>query len=209
MLVHDIVPPKGGPWCLVLHGLGDSKDGWKSAVPLIAPPGAGWIFVQAPNAYGPGWSWFDIDWATHSPDPVGVARSRTALLELLDHLETTRGIHAQDLRLVGFSQGCLMVLELALTVDRRFAGVAAISGWIHALDRFPAGLAPAARSQRILMTHGRWDDVLPIAATRPMAAELKAHGLTLDWREYDKDHGLDPEREVEDLRRFLTNPGAK
>ena len=207
MLLHDIIPPApGGPWGLVLHGLGDSRHGWKEAVPLIAPPGAGWIFVQAPDPHGPGWSWFDIEWASHRPDPAGVARSRSALIELLVHLEATRGIRPEDLRLVGFSQGCLMAMELALTYDRRFAGVAAISGWIHELNRFPSAFTAVSREQRILMTHGRWDDVLPIAATRPQAATLRGLGLRLEWREYDKDHGLDPEHEVVDLRRFLTVP---
>jgi phospholipase/carboxylesterase len=206
MLIHDVIPASGGPWHLMLHGLGDTRNGWKEVAPLIAPPGAGWIFVQAPDSHGPGWSWFNIDWSTANPDVAGVARSRGQLIALLEHLEKTQGIRTEDLRLVGFSQGCLMAMELALTYDRLFAGVAGISGWIGGLDRFPAGLSPVARQQRILMTHGRWDDVLPIAATRPQVAKLKTMGLHLDWREYDKDHGLDPEHEVEDLRTFLTAP---
>ena len=204
MLVHDIVA-QGSPnaWVLVLHGLGDSKQGWKPVADYLRAPGTGWIFVQAPDAYYDGWSWFDLQLPDPRPDQVTVARSLKQLRELLTHLETTRGIRAEHLTLMGFSQGCLMALEVALTHASCFAGVIGISGWVNRLTDYPQAFGAAARQQHILMTHGDADQVIPIAVTRPQARHLQRLGLDLTWREFTKPHGLDPDEEIGVIRDFL------
>ena len=104
---------------------------------------------------------------------------------------------------MGFSQGCLMALDTALRWPRRFAGVVGISGFMTMLDEYPAALGAAAAQQRILLTHGRHDGMIPIAFVRLQKDALLKLGLAVDWREYDKEHTLDPTEELEDIRRFF------
>ena len=59
-----------------------------------------------------------------------VRASAEALRGLLAHLEEAHRIPAERLFIMGFSQGCLMTLELGLTHHRRFAGLIGISGWV-------------------------------------------------------------------------------
>ncbi len=205
-LAYDLVTASGATptrWIMVLHGLGDSKDGWKPVAEYLALPSVGWIFVQAPDAYYDGWSWFDLRLPDPFPDLTGVQRSRSLLRELLNDLEQTRGIACEQLVLMGFSQGCLMAMAVGLTHARRFAGIIGISGWIAELDGYPAAFGAAADQQHLLMTHGTADQVIPIAVTRPQAARLQGLGLDLEWHEFAKPHGLDPEHEIPLLRTFL------
>ena len=104
---------------------------------------------------------------------------------------------------MGFSQGCLMAMAVGLTHDRPFAGVVGISGWVADLESYPAALGTAADQQRILMTHGDHDPVIPIEVTRPQALRLQGLGLDLTWREYAKAHGLDTDHELVDIRAFI------
>mgnify|MGYP000861744531 CR=1 FL=1 len=189
---------------LVLHGLGDSMAGWQPAAAAFACGDHTWCFVNAPEPYGPygGYSWFDIA-PDMSPDLAGVAHSRHLLDQTIAVLLAERGITSDDLVLLGFSQGCLMVLDQALRGSRRFAAVVGISGWVAGLDDFPEAFGPHARAQRILMTHGRQDELLPVDLVRDQAQRLKALGLDLAWAEYDKGHHLDPEEEIPDIRAFL------
>ncbi len=210
MLLHDLVAPRQPVpaghqhWVVVLHGLGDSKEGWKDVAPMLGLDRVGWVFVQAPRDYFGGWSWFDIASDLGSIDFGHVRSSRAALEELLSHLEKTLGVPSSRLVLMGFSQGCLMTLDVGLRSATPFAGLVAISGWLAFADEYPAAFGPTALTQKILQTHGRYDGVVPIERSRPQAERLKQLGVPLTWVEYDKEHGLDPEREIADIRAFIT-----
>ena len=209
MLLYDLVPPAPGkPVVVVLHGLGDSKEGWKPVAPMLGLDGWGWCFVQAPDPYGPGWSWYDINFEGMRVDPRQVARSHQLILELLDHLAAAHGIAGERIALMGFSQGCLMTLETVLRHPRPFLAAVAISGWRFRDTDWPAGFGAAMQQQRLLVTHGRHDRVVSIDLARPRIARLKSLGVPLTWAEYDKEHGLDPDEEIRDIRRHLLDAAA-
>lgn len=211
MLDHDFLPPTRPAadafHCLVLHGLGDSKNGWKPVAAELGLSQLGWCFAQAPVPYYGGWSWFDI-YADHSIDLDQQRESRDELTRLIDHVLATLKIPSERLFLMGFSQGCLMILDQGLRANRRFAGLIGISGFLTNLDDYPAAFGSAVKEQHLLMTHGLYDGVLPIAPTRRVKDRLLAMGVPLDWREYAKDHSLDPQREIGDIRAFLTRRSA-
>lgn len=207
MLTYEIQPARAqgnGFYTLVLHGLGDSMAGWKPAVPLFTLDQVGWAFANAPEAYGPygGYSWFDM-LPDMTPDIAGIVHSRHLLDELIGHLLVELKIPSEKLFLLGFSQGCLMVMDQALRGDRQFAGVVGISGWVNGLEEFPAEFGSAAKQQRILMTHGLHDDLLMVELIRDQANQLKELDIHLAWGEYDKAHSLDPDDEVADIRAFM------
>lgn len=189
---------------MVLHGLGDGRDGWKPVAPMLDLPGWGWCFAEAPDEYYGGWSWFDLalDGAVRV-DAAGVERSHRLLCGLLSHLEAEHGLPCERIALLGFSQGCLMALEVALRHPRPLLAVVGISGWLHRPGDWPAGFGAAVRAQRILCTHGRDDEVVPIGLARERIAALRDLGLGVAWREFAKAHGLDPGDELAAIRRHL------
>lgn len=210
MLTYDFTPAQPGkPTALVLHGLGDSKEGWKPVAPMLGLAGWGFCFVQAPDDYYGGFSWFDIALGERiAVNAAGVERSWRELSTLLAHLESAHALPCERLALIGFSQGCLMALELALRHPRPFLAVVAISGWLHREADWPAQFGAAARSQRILCTHGLDDTVVPITLAQPRINLLKRLGIDVQWAEYAKPHGLDPDEEVGDIRRHLLDAAA-
>ena len=67
---------------MVLHGLGDSIEGWRWLPGALDLPGLNYLLVNAPDEYYGGYSWFD-----YPGDIVpGIHRSRKLLFELLDDL---------------------------------------------------------------------------------------------------------------------------
>jgi len=209
MLIHELLPARRAPRAnayhtLVLHGLGDSMEGWKPAIPMLGLDEVGWIFANAPEDYGPygGYSWFDI-LPDMTPDLAGVAASRAVLEELITHLVGKLAIPSERLFLLGFSQGCLMSLDLGLKSDRLFAGIVGISGWVADADGYPAAFGTAAKKQSIVMTHGRSDPMLPITDVKAQADSLRELGIDLTWKDYAKAHSLDPDDEVHDIREWM------
>ncbi len=210
MLLYDIVPAQlGRPTVVVLHGLGDNRNGFKPVVPMLGLPGWGFCFVQAPDAYYDGFSWFDLGLERGMRvDADGVARSHRELLALLDHLEAAHHLPCERLALLGFSQGCLMALEVTLRHPRALLATVAISGWVHRESDWPGQFGAAVSQQRILCTHGLDDQVVPIDLARPRVAALKRLGVDLIWAEYAKAHSLDPDEELPDIRRHLLDAAA-
>lgn len=170
---------------VVLHGLGDSLAGWSFLPDALRVPELSYLFVNAPDPYYGGYSWYDF---MGDKEP-GVLRSRELLLKLVDEL-LGQGVNAADIFLFGFSQGCLMVTDVALNSPHVFGGVVGVSGYMAFAERYPEGLSPAARSQKILITHGRRDNMVPFEPARLQFEQLKAQGVDLTFRAYDKEHTM-------------------
>jgi predicted esterase len=104
---------------VALHGRGDTAHNFSTIARGFAPE-LGWRFIDAPLTYGRGKRWFVSDDVRRSGQPP--ARP----LDLLEqHLRTLTG----PVVLLGFSQGCMLLLHaVARGVPNVKAGVC-IGGW--------------------------------------------------------------------------------
>lgn len=183
---------------VVLHGLGDSMEGYRW---LPAAMGWDWMnycLVNAPDPYFGGYSWYDF---SGNPAP-GIARSRRLLLDLLLELKQ-QGFPWAEMVLFGFSQGCLITLETGLRLSEPLGALVGVSGYVHDVAALQREMPDAARQQPVLMTHGTLDPLIPIDPVRRQAAELKGLGLNLTWVEFEKPHTIAGQEEVDFIRQFL------
>jgi phospholipase/carboxylesterase len=187
MLQSELIPARekdSRRLMLMLHGLGDSIEGYRWLPEMMNLPWLNYLLVNAPDDYYGGYAWFDLN------DMVpGVQRSRRLLFEVLDDLRA-RGFAAEQITFGGFSQGSLMAVEVGLRYPQRFAGIVGISGWVCEPETLLKELPPVAREQRLLLTHGTGDPLLPIAQVRPQIPLLKEAGLNVEWCEFDKVHTI-------------------
>jgi len=203
MLHSELVPATesrdGGTRRLMvmLHGLGDSVDGWRWFPEAMNLPWLNYLLVNAPDDYYGGYSWFDLDNMV-----PGFQRSRKLLFDLLDDLRA-RGFPAEQITFGGFSQGSLMAIEAGLHYPHRLAGIVGISGWIFEPEKLVQELSSIARQQRLLLTHGTSDPMIPIDKVRPQIPLLKAAGLHLEWHEFMKAHTVAGEEEISVIRNFV------
>lgn len=207
MLETELVPARerdSRRLMIVLHGLGDSREGYRWMPDELRLPWLNYLLVNAPDEYYGGYSWYDL---YHQPEP-GIVRSRELLFQLLDGLPGL-GFDPRQTLLFGFSQGCLMTIEVGVRYPQRLAGLIGISGYVHQPEQLVAAMSPVAREQRFLVTHGTIDPLLPITVTRRQIATLRAAGLQMEWREFEKVHTIDGQTELEVLRGFAESCYAK
>ena len=181
----------------MLHGLGDSIEGYRWLPEVMRLPWMNYLLVNAPDEYYGGYSWFDF-----AGDIVpGVRRSRKLLFELLD-AQRANGFPTGQTVIGGFSQGSLMAVEAGLRYPHPFAGVVGISGFICEPEELVRELSPLALRQRLLITHGTTDPLIRFAEVREQVNILKAAGLKIEWHEFAKAHTIiEPELEV--MRDFV------
>jgi phospholipase/carboxylesterase len=115
----------------------------------------------------------------------------------------TKGFAFEQITFGGFSQGCLMAIEVALRHPHRFAGIVGISGYVCEPEKLVQELSPVALQQRVLITHGTLDPIIPFAEVREQVNILKAAGLHVEWHEFVKQHTIAGEDELEVIRTFV------
>jgi phospholipase/carboxylesterase len=182
---------------VMLHGLGDSTDGYLWMPEALRLPWLNYLLVNAPDSYYGGWSWYDFE----GDIAPGVRRSRAALFEVLDAARA-QGFPTEQTTFGGFSQGCVMTLEIGCRYPHRFAGVVGISGYVCEPQTLVQELSPLAKEQRFLVTHGRWDPLLLLERSRKHTELLQAAGLNVTWREFAKDHTI-AQDELGVIREFV------
>lgn len=195
---------------IVLHGLGaDGNDFVPVAQMLDLGVPVRFIFPHAPqmpvtinNGYVMR-AWYDIlgtDLARRE-DEVGLRRSQAAI-EALIAREVERGIPAERIVLMGFSQGCAMTLMTGLRQKQRLAALVGLSGYLPLADKTAAERSADNQHTPIFMAHGQDDPVVPIERATASRDLLKSLGYTVDWHEYPMPHSVCPE-EIGDIAAFL------
>jgi phospholipase/carboxylesterase len=165
---------------IFLHGLGDNGNGgllslgqaWQHDLPdcEFLCPDAPFPYDMAPPDFG-GRQWFSLQ--TFSPEALlaGTKKAATFLNDYIDHILDTRNLTAEQLALVGFSQGTMMALYVA---PRRPDCVACIVGYSGLLVGGETLRAEKKSSPSILLVHGKMDEVVSFSAMAAAEHMLKA-----------------------------------
>ncbi|HEY6101822.1 MAG TPA: phospholipase, partial [bacterium] len=208
-LIYRIRPPQDAaaspPLLLLLHGVGSHEGDLMGLAPYLD---ARFLIVSArgPVTLAPGmYAWFQVvlDPANPIINPEQAESSRRTIIRFIG--EAVAAYHADPARvyLMGFSQGAIMSLSVALTEPSLVAGVVAMSGRL--LPEVLPRLAPpdALRGLPILLQHGVADQVLPIQHGRTARDGLAALRVDLTYREYPIGHQVSDES-LADAAAWLT-----
>jgi phospholipase/carboxylesterase len=183
------------PLLLLLHGVGSNEADLFGLAPYLDERLL-IVSARAPVSMGTqAYGWFNIELTPQGmvADLEQAKRSLHLLPGFIDELIETYRADSGCLYLMGFSQGAMMSLALALTRPEKIAGVVVMSG------RFPAQVLeqvpkPEALSgMPVLVTHGLYDPVLTVEQARSMRKSLEALPVDLTYREYPMGHEVSME----------------
>ena len=124
-----------------------------------------------------GFQWFPIPWLDGSSEEqalAGLAAAAEDLNAFLDRILQEEGLGPDQLALVGFSQGTMISLHVALRRAAPVAGVVGFSGRLMVPERLEA---EKLASPPVLLIHGDQDEVVPLASLPQAADALVAAGI--------------------------------
>lgn len=184
---------------IFLHGYGaDGADLLGLADPL-APhlPDTAFHAPDAPerctgNAFG--YQWFPIPWldgSTEEQAATGMAAAVDDLNAYIDGVIEAEGLEPGRVALVGFSQGTMMALHVALRREAELAGVVAFSGRLLRPERL---MTEMKVKPPVLLIHGDADPVVPFDDMRKAAEALVEAGVeTYAHVMKGTGHGISPD----------------
>jgi len=171
---------------VVLHGRGDSSEGFLNLPDFIGIDSMNYLLLDAPFEYFGGHSWYNLP-----PDQLpGIEYSRKILTELFDIL-FAGNFTPEKTFLFGFSQGSLLTFEFGGRYKEVLAGYIGISGYIYDTTKLIEEVNPYVREASWLCTHGRFDNVLAYATSKEQVEFLQASGWNVEFYSYDKEHTID------------------
>lgn len=210
---HEIeTAPNPRTTLIVLHGLG--ADGYDfvpicGELDLSAIGPVRYVFPHAPQrpvTINNGYlmrAWYDIRVAdlVRQEDEGGLRESQRQIAELIDR-ERERGVPAERIVVMGFSQGCAMTLMTALRYPERLGGAVGMSGYLPLASLAPAERSAANADLPIFMAHGTQDPIVPIARGAASRDALRTMGHDVEWHDYPMPHSVCAE-EVEAINAWL------
>jgi len=195
-------PPEPAPTAVLLHGRGaDEEDLLPVAREL--PGDRHVIGLRAPNPLRGGYTWYELgmpDGDLHRSQP-DAEEFRRSLDLVADAVSAARGaLPVGEVGLLGFSQGAIAGLALAVEGPTRFEWVAALHGYLA--DSHADRGEDAAAGVPVFVSAGRRDGVIPERRSEAAAEGMEATGADVTYRTYDAGHGIGPE-ELSDVAEFV------
>ena len=171
---------------IILHGRGDSSEGFIGLPPFLDLADMNYILFDAPFEYFTGHSWYQLP-----PDQLpGIEYSSKLLTKDLDTLFES-SFNAEESFLFGFSQGSLLTFEFGARYHKTLAGYIAISGYIYDAHTLVDEMNQDTNNNNWLCTHGTKDPVLPYETSKEQIKVLQDSGFKIEFKSYDKEHNIE------------------
>ncbi|MDE0039383.1 MAG: alpha/beta hydrolase-fold protein [Gammaproteobacteria bacterium] len=205
----ELQPDGGSAGTVIwLHGLGADGHDFEPIVPMLELDVAvRFVFPHAPvrpvtiNGGMEMRAWYDIDPRSPLSGSDDIRASGDAVEELV-LAEEGRGVPRSRIVLAGFSQGGVVALHLALRSETRFAGVMALSTYVHDHENLADLISFASIDTPIFIAHGHMDPMIPITRAITSREALVGLGYDVEWHEYGMGHEVCPQ-EIADIARWL------
>ena len=180
---------------VMLHGRGTSEADLQPLIEALDPdrrllgltPGAPLTGIPPGGRH-----WYVIE-EVGRPDVETFVESMTQAARFVDDVLRQRGIAWEDTVVGGFSQGGAVGLALALGTGRpRPAGILAMSCFLPMVRGWRIDVR-AKRGTPAYISHGTYDNIIPVGFGRRVRDELDEAQLDLIYRETRVQHQIDPE----------------
>lgn len=184
------------PVLLLLHGYGSNEaDLFSFATEL--PNEYYIISARAPYdlQYG-SYAWYAINFDADQnkfSDNDQARISRDVIAGFIDELVANYPIDANDVNLIGFSQGSILSYAVALSYPEKVNKVVAMSGYLNLEIVTEDYLKNNLSKLKIFASHGTVDQVIPVDWARKTPSILEKLGVAITYKEYPVGHGVAPQ----------------
>ncbi|MBO9598003.1 MAG: dienelactone hydrolase family protein [Cohnella sp.] len=183
----NIDPDKKYPTLFTLHGKGSNE---RNMYGLAAPLAEEFIVigVRGNLPLGAGYQYYDLK-SLGNPIREMFDQAVRQLEAFIRYASEKYPIDSSKRYLLGFSQGAILSMTLALTMGEQLKGIVALNGYVPEFVKTEYSLR-SLQEVSIFISHGEFDSVFPVRIGHETAAYFKDLTPRLTFNLYPSDHGV-------------------
>ncbi|CAH0347093.1 dienelactone hydrolase family protein [Bacillus sp. CECT 9360] len=195
----DFKEGKTYPAIFVMHGAGSNE---KDLVPILEGVKGRFIlfFIRGNIKTETGYKFFDLH-GIGNPVKESFDRSVQGLTAFIKEMKEAHPIDKDQVYLLGFSQGAIMAMTLALTLGDEIRGIVAMNGYIPSFVKEKYSLKTSSR-QSVYISHGESDPIFPIHIGNDNQDYFMSRAVNTTYETYPAGHFIVPEN-VSSLQQWL------
>ena len=192
-LTYDISIPsnieegKSYPVVYAMHGMGSNE---KDIISTIEELKEDFIVIgiRGPLAMNSGFGYFTIK-SFGNPNVDSFDEVVEKLEDFIDNTAKQYPIDVSRQFLLGFSQGAILSMTLALKMGNKIKGIVALSGYIpkHVKETYEI---KSVQELSIFIAHGELDPVFPLAIGKENYEFFKTRNKSVDYNSYKIGHEI-------------------
>ncbi|MGK4568777.1 alpha/beta hydrolase [Flavobacterium sp. 3HN19-14] len=199
------IKSEANPLLLLLHGYGSNEEDLFSFANEL-PAEYYVISVRAPYDLQFGsYAWYAINFDADEnkfSDHDQARTSRDLIASFIDEIIAKYPIEAENVTLIGFSQGSILSYAVALSYPQKVNRVAAMSGYLNTEILAENYEKNDFSNLKFFISHGTADQVVPVDWDRKSKPFLDDLSIENVYKEYPIGHGVSPQNFF-DLRDWL------
>ncbi|WNS43135.1 alpha/beta hydrolase-fold protein [Paenibacillus sp. MMS20-IR301] len=180
------------PAIFTLHGKGSNEQ---NMFGLVAPLAEEFIIIgiRGNMPLGLGYQYYDLK-SLGNPVREMFDQAAADLAEVISYATEKYPIMPDRRYLLGFSQGAILSMTLALTMGGQLKGIIALNGYVPDFVKTEYTLR-SMKNVSVFASHGEYDSVFPVRIGHETAAYLQEQTDNLTFKLYPSDHGVTEENQ--------------
>ncbi|NOU74540.1 esterase [Paenibacillus sp. LMG 31458] len=185
-------PDKKYPTIFTLHGKGSNE---KNMFGLVEPISDEFIIVgiRGNLTLGAGFQYYELK-SLGNPIREMFDQAIDQLQSFIHYATEKYPIDSGKRYLLGFSQGAILSMSLALAMGDQLKGIVALNGYVPDFVKTEYPLK-SVKDVSVFISHGEFDSVFPIRIGHETVAYFEGKTPYLTFKTYQSDHGVSEENQ--------------
>jgi phospholipase/carboxylesterase len=203
-LPANMDPDKKYQVIFTLHGKGSNE---KNMFGLVAPLADDFIIIgiRGNLLLGSGYQYYDLK-SLGNPIREMFDEAAKQLEAFIYYATEKYPIDLSKRYLLGFSQGAILSMTLALTMGEELKGIVSLNGYVPDFVKTEYPLR-SVKDVSVFISHGEYDSVFPVRIGHETAAFFKDQAPRLTFKLYPTDHGVSEENQIDFLNWLKQDAG--
>lgn len=198
-------PDKKYPTIFTLHGKGSNE---KNMFGLVAPVSDDFIIVSIRGnlTLGAGYQYYELK-SLGNPIREMFDQAAQQLQAFIHYATEKYPIDVTKRYLLGFSQGAILSMTLALTMGEQLKVIVALNGYVPEFVKTEYPLK-SVKDVSVFISHGEFDSVFPIRIGHETAAYFENQTSRLTFKTYPTDHGVSEDNQRDFVNWLKSDAGV-